>query len=105
MQLTHSLKPPGFNPWNVRRENPVSKFFFFKFQTCTAYSEAGHTLVGLFRLNPVDPQLESARFQHFNLKCDILVSSLCFQMQLVPLHAGRHLRAAAGGGALHVESS
>jgi hypothetical protein len=40
----------------------------------------------LYKLNPVDPQLESAWFQPVNLQCDLLVSSLSFQMQLVLLH-------------------
>jgi hypothetical protein len=35
-------------------------------------------MVGLYNLNPVDPQLESAWFQPLNLKCDILVSKICF---------------------------
>jgi hypothetical protein len=33
-----------------------------------------------------------------NLKCDLLVSSLCFQMQLVPLHLGENYLAAMGLG-------
>jgi hypothetical protein len=37
---------------------------------------------------PVDPQLESAWFQPLHLSSEILVSSLCFQMHLVPLQRG-----------------
>jgi hypothetical protein len=44
--------------------------------------------VGLYKLNPVEPQLESAWFQPLKLKCDILVSKLCFQIQIVPLNSG-----------------
>jgi hypothetical protein len=40
-------------------------------------------------LNPVDPQLESAWLtQPLNLSREKVVSSLCFQMQLVPLQRG-----------------
>jgi hypothetical protein len=48
----------------------------------------------VYNLNPVDPYLESAWFQPapgfepFNLKGEKLFSSLCFQIQLVPLHRG-----------------
>jgi predicted RNA-binding protein YlqC (UPF0109 family) len=44
--------------------------------------------VGLYKLNPEDPMLESAWFQPLHLQSDILVPSLCFQTQLVPLHRG-----------------
>ena len=33
-------------------------------------------------MNAVDPQLESARFQPLNLKCDILVSKFAFKCDL-----------------------
>ena len=63
-----------------------------------------HT-VGLYKLNPVNHyMLESAWFQPFNLKCDILVSSFCFQTRPVPLqrvqlrHAsGARVRGVGGG--------
>jgi hypothetical protein len=45
---------------------------------------AGH-VVGLYKLNPVDPSLERGSFQPLKLKSEKLVSSLCFQIQLVPL--------------------
>jgi hypothetical protein len=44
--------------------------------------------VGLYKLNPVDPALESAWFQPLKLERDILVSSLCVQIHLVPLQPG-----------------
>jgi hypothetical protein len=45
--------------------------------------------VGLYKLNPVDPQLESAWFlQPLNLSSEKLVSILCFQIRLVPLRRG-----------------
>ena len=44
--------------------------------------------VGLHKVNSADPQLESTWFQPSSLSSDILVSSLCFQMQLVPLQFG-----------------
>ena len=44
--------------------------------------------VGLFKSNAVDPQLESAWFQPVKLSNEKLLSSLCFQMQLVPLQQG-----------------
>jgi hypothetical protein len=44
------------------------------------------------------PPLESAWLQPLNRECDILVSSLCFQMQLVPLqHASVQRRLALPG--------
>jgi hypothetical protein len=49
----------------------------------------------------VDPWLESAWFQPLNLTCDILVSILCYQIQLVPLHhsdATRRLGRRGGRG-------
>jgi hypothetical protein len=51
----------------------------------------------VYKLNPVDPQLETAWFQPLKPGIrypgfDILVSSLCFQMQLVPLQYGRRVR-------------
>jgi hypothetical protein len=70
--------------------------------------------VGLYKLNAVDPQLEGAWFQPLSLSSDILVSSLCFQMQMqvVPLqqgeqgaereHAGEALRAVARDANKHV---
>jgi hypothetical protein len=74
--------------------------------------------VGLHRLNPVDPPylrpsrrgaspaptnpsdtpLDSAWFQPLTPKCDILASSLCFQMQLVPLPPGGGARVQVGDG-------
>jgi hypothetical protein len=49
----------------------------------------GRGAVQVQKLNPVYPWLESAWFQPLNLIiCDILVSSLCFQVQLVPLRRG-----------------
>jgi hypothetical protein len=38
--------------------------------------------VGLYKLNAVDPALESAWFQPLNLKCDILVSKFAFKCNL-----------------------
>jgi hypothetical protein len=40
---------------------------------------------GVYKLNPPGPELESAWSQPLILECDILVSSLCCQLQLVPL--------------------
>ena len=37
---------------------------------------------GLYKLNPVDPQLESAWFQPLKLKCDFLVSKFAFKFNL-----------------------
>jgi hypothetical protein len=49
---------------------------------------------------PGDPSLKT-------LKCDVLVSSLCFQMQLVSLRGGAPHRRVRGrqGAAVHVASS
>jgi hypothetical protein len=68
--------------------------------------------VELYKLNAVDPQLEGAWFQPLSLSSDILVSSLCFQMQVVPLqqgeqgaereHAGEALRPVARDANKHV---
>jgi hypothetical protein len=46
--------------------------------------------VGLYKLNPVYPQLESNWFQTLGAYevSENLVSELCFQMQLLPLHSG-----------------
>jgi hypothetical protein len=75
-------------------------------------STSGETEVGRCKLNPVDPQLESAWFQPLNLSSEKLVSKLCFQMQLAPLHRGRRthvpggsVRHARRGGAAQAESS
>jgi ubiquitin C-terminal hydrolase len=58
------------------------------------------TMVGLYALNAVDPLHETARFQPLNLKVrKKLVSSLCFQMQLVPLHHGQDQRPLRVSGA------
>jgi hypothetical protein len=45
--LTHSLKPPGFNPFNLSSENLVQQAFAFK---CTMYlySERLHLPRDLF---------------------------------------------------------
>jgi hypothetical protein len=45
-------------------------------------------VVGLYKLNSVDPELESAWFQPLNLKCDILLSIFAFRFQLAPLRRG-----------------
>ena len=37
------------------------------------------SMVGLYKSNAVDPQLESARSQPLSLKCDILVSKCAFK--------------------------
>ena len=37
---------------------------------------------GLYKLNPVDPWLESAWFRRLNRKCDILVSKVAFKLNL-----------------------
>jgi hypothetical protein len=67
-------------------------------------------VVGLYKLNPVDPYLESTRFQPLHPSRDFLVSKVCFQLQLVPLHRGgrvherhesRH-RVRHQGAAVHV---
>ena len=58
--------------------------------------------VGLYQLNAVDPQLETTRFQPLNPSSEKLISSLCFQIQLVPLRrVQRHVLLAGdhGGGA------
>jgi hypothetical protein len=71
------------------------KFSLYRYDVDLFLEETGFFVVGLYTLNAVDPQLESARFQPLKLKCDILVSKICFQMQLVPLHRGEQ------GGATH----
>ena len=38
--------------------------------------------MGLYKLNPVDPQLESAWFQPLKLKCDFLVSNFAVKLNL-----------------------
>jgi len=40
--------------------------------------------VGLYRLNPVDPQLESAWFEHSSLSSEKLVSKYAFKFNLYP---------------------
>ena len=42
----------------------------------------------MYKLNAVNPELESAWFQPSRPKCDILVSKFAFQIQLVPLQYG-----------------
>jgi hypothetical protein len=38
--LTHSLKPPGFNPWNLWNDDiVVSKFAFTNWWSCGRYTE------------------------------------------------------------------
>jgi hypothetical protein len=44
--------------------------------------------VGLHKLNPADPSLESTRFQPLKLSREKPVSTSAFQMQLVPLQQG-----------------
>ena len=39
-------------------------------------------VVGLYKLNAVDPQLESTWFQPLNRKCDLLVSKFAFNLNL-----------------------
>jgi hypothetical protein len=56
------------------------------FITADFAGELGELMVGLYKLDPFDPELESAWFQPLSLKFDIMVSSLCFQIQLVLLH-------------------
>jgi hypothetical protein len=65
MQLTHSLKAPGFNPRTYEVKKPVSKFAF-KFNLYR-YDAAKATLLHEFRrggavqlLTPPDPQLKGA---------------------------------------------
>jgi hypothetical protein len=63
-------------------------------------------LVGLYKLNAVEPWLESAWFQTLNLKCDILVSKFAFKCNLyhftsAPRRAVRRRR----GGAVQLEST
>jgi WD40 repeat protein len=48
--------------------------------------------VGLYKLNSVYPQLESARFQPLNLECDVLVSNFTFKFSL-----HRYTEGKAGG--------
>ena len=56
-------------------------------------------LVGLYKSNPDNPQIESAWFLPLNLSSENLGSSLRFQMQLVPLRVGvAHRRGRVGGG-------
>ena len=57
-------------------------------------------MVGLYKLNAVEPWLESAWFQTLNLKCDILVSKFAFKCNLYRYVGG--LRAAVGRGRLAV---
>ena len=53
-------------------------------------------------LHSVEPELESALVSTLeNLKCDLLVSSLCFHIQLVPLHVGAVGRAVGKGVGRH----
>jgi hypothetical protein len=49
IQFTHSLKAPGFNPWNLSSENLVSRFAA---SSSTLYR---YIVVGLCTLNQVDP--------------------------------------------------
>jgi hypothetical protein len=62
------------------------------------------TAVGLYKLNPVDPQLEKCPVSTLELmwSSEKPVSSLCFQMQLAPLRYGsqsrKRRRSARGGG-------
>jgi hypothetical protein len=56
--------------------------------TATACTPGWGVYLGLYKLNPLDPWLDSTWFQHLSVKCDFLVSSLCFRMQHVPLHLG-----------------
>jgi hypothetical protein len=80
---THSLKAPGdptLEPYKVKK--PVSKFVISNGSTCTALRHGvdlvlprppgearrgdvrgGEAVVGLYKLNPVYPYLESAWFQ------------------------------------------
>jgi hypothetical protein len=79
-----------------RRENIAKKLKHFKRQTAMAVThkksqellkkQHDDAVVGLYKLNVVDPELESACF--FNLKCDFLVSKFCFQIQMLTLHGG-----------------
>jgi hypothetical protein len=48
----------------------------------------GAFAAGLYKLNPVYPQLESAWFQPLRLSSENLVSNFAFQIQLVPLPRG-----------------
>ena len=44
-------------------------------------ADADISTVGLYTLNPVDPQRLKGTLQTFNLKCDFLVSNVCFRIQ------------------------
>jgi hypothetical protein len=40
-------------------------------------------VVGLYKLNPVDPELESAWYQPLSLSSEKLVLKVCFQIQVL----------------------
>jgi hypothetical protein len=85
----------------------VSKFAF-KFNLCrySAQSVASAAPLNfeitdevgsLYELHPVDPYLETTRFQPLNLSSHFLVSFVCFQTQLAPLQRGARVRPERGG--------
>jgi hypothetical protein len=81
------VKPFYLSNATLRRYGAVETLVGQDFyERAIAAEDVDVLVVGLYTLNSVDPKLGSAWFQPLSLKCDILVSSLCFQMQLVPLH-------------------
>jgi hypothetical protein len=98
-----SLDSAGLNPRAYKVEKRYQTFVAFKCNLCRYDVERRRPRrktiahvpepkllvelreVGLYKLNPAVPQLESAWFQPLNLSSEKPVSSLCFQMQLTPL--------------------
>jgi chemotaxis protein histidine kinase CheA len=90
-ELTVSLKAPGFNPRTHQARIWFQSLLCFQIQLLPLQrgrdrarealraAEARAAVGPLYKLNPLDPWLESAWFhQPLNLTCDILVSKLCF---------------------------
>jgi hypothetical protein len=72
------------------------------------YGVEAVAVVGLYKLNPVYPQLESTWIlQPLNLKFDLLVSKFAFKCNLYRYTAGGNggITADGLGGAVQVESS
>ena len=74
--------------WGVRfnRKQPPKQVDFIQCFVLELPDRPGSPVfcceVGLYKLNPVDQQLESAWFQPLNLKCNFMVSKFAFKCNL-----------------------
>jgi hypothetical protein len=124
IDLTRSLKPPGFNPSAAYEVISWFQSLLSRGSTCCRYSREGERKppiaaqiteefleAGLYKLesSPFDPALESAWFQPSSLSSENLVSKFAFKWVNVLYRYIESsiidLRPVRRGGAVQVESS